>query len=242
MHVDGVSVTARGITARGPEGTVFENVSAHVEPGSLATVVGHSGTGRTSMLLALSGRLRLVAGHLEVSGHVLPAQARAVRRLVAPARLRPGFELERHLRVREMVGERRITTGVTGDAVDAAFDLVGLDPAPDALVGELHPGGQLLVAVALGAAEAPAGLLVDDVDLGLPQAARTRVWAALRAVARTGTTVLASAADPPLLDGDTTVIRLPPDDEEPEDATEPLTLFDVEPPSQQEPDRDGDTR
>ncbi|MBA8826594.1 ABC-type multidrug transport system ATPase subunit [Saccharopolyspora lacisalsi] len=230
MDVDGVSVTARGITVVGPEGVVFANVSAHVEPGSLATVVGHAGTGRTSLLLTLSGRLRPVAGHLDVSGHVLPDRAGTVRGLVVPARVRPGFELQQCLRVKEVIRERRLTTGVTDDDVTAAFDLVGLDPDPDALISDLHPGGQLLVAVALGAAQAPPGLIVDDVDLGLPEAARTRAWTALSEVARTGTTVLASAADPPRTADETTVIRLWPEGEVSEDTTEPLTLFDIEPP------------
>ncbi|MDR7301662.1 ATP-binding cassette domain-containing protein [Haloactinomyces albus] len=217
MNVDGASIIARGITARGPEGTVFENVHAHVHPGDLAAVVGPSGTGRTSLLLALSGRLRLIAGHLTVSGHVLPAQAKAVRRLVAPARLRPGFELEQHMTVRETITERRITTGFTRESLEEAFALVDIAPKPDALVHELHPGEQLLLAVSLGAAAGPACLVVDDVELGLPQAARNRVWTALRAVTWTGMTVVACSPDPPGPDPGTTVIRLPA-----EETTEPL--------------------
>lgn len=236
MNVDGVSIVARGITARGPEGTVFENVHARVAPGDLVTVTGPSGTGRTSLLLALSGRLRLIAGHLDVSGHVLPGRAKAVRRLVAPARLRPGFELEQHQNVRETVAERRITTGVTAEDIEDAFTLVGIDPEPDTPVRELHPGEQLLLAVALGAADAPAGLIVDDVELGLPSATRTRVWTALRAVTRIGTTVLASSSDPPLPNLGTTVIRLPaPEISEIDDAaTDVLTRIDLAPPGSRE--------
>ncbi|RCW40153.1 ABC transporter family protein [Halopolyspora algeriensis] len=217
MNIDGAGIVARGITARGPEGTVFENVHARVDPGDLVAVTGPSGSGRTSLLLALSGRLRLITGHLTVSGLTLPAQGKAVRRLMAPARLRPGFELERRMTVRETVTERRITTGITRNDVEEAFALVGIDPKPDTLVHELHPGEQLLLAVALGAARAPAGLLVDDVELGLPQAARKRAWTALRTVARTGMTVVAGSSDPPGPDPGTTVIRLPtPGGTEPE--------------------------
>ena len=50
MDVDGVSIVARGITATGPEGIVFENVDARVYPGELAVIVGEGGTGRTSLL------------------------------------------------------------------------------------------------------------------------------------------------------------------------------------------------
>jgi ABC-2 type transport system ATP-binding protein len=207
MDVDGVSILARGIAAKGPEGTVFANLDLRVEPGALAVVAGPGGTGRTSLLLALAGRLPLITGHLDVSGHVLPAQAKAVRQLIRPARLRPGCELEEKHRVREAIKERRLISGVPDRAIDAALTRVRLEPDRAALIGDLHPAERLLLAVALTIAAAPAGILVDDVDADLPSPSRARVWSALHDVTRTGMTVLASATDPP--SGDVEVIRLP---------------------------------
>ncbi|MER7082440.1 ABC transporter ATP-binding protein, partial [Saccharopolyspora kobensis] len=80
-------------------------------------------------------------------------------------------------------------------------------PDRSALIDELHPADRLLLAVALAIAPSPAGILVDDVDVGLPLPSRARVWAALHEVTRTGMTVLASAADAP--SGDVEVIHLP---------------------------------
>ncbi|SFE64088.1 ABC transporter [Actinopolyspora alba] len=208
MSTEGVAITARGISVRGPLGPVFSNVDAEIRPGELATVTGPSGTGRTALLLTLSGRLRPITGTIEVDGRSLPKGAKRARTLIAPARLRPGFELEGRWRVREAVRERRITTKVDNDDISDAFDLVGIDPEPEAVIDSLHPGERLLLAVALGMAALPAGLLVDDVELGLPEAARTRVWAALETVARTGTTVVASNTDPPRFEAGP-VIRLP---------------------------------
>lgn len=197
MDIDGVWIRARGITARGPEGNAFENVHLHVEPGALGVITGAAGTGRTSLLLALAGRMRVITGDLVVSGHVLPGESRAVRRLIRPARLRPGCELERSHRVSEAVTERRMISGVRAEHIADALALVGLAPYRRALVRELHPADRLLFEIALAAATAPAGLVVDDADAGLPPASRHRVWSALRGVAATGTTVLASATDPP---------------------------------------------
>ncbi|GAB3552807.1 ABC-type cobalamin/Fe3+-siderophores transport system ATPase subunit [Actinopolyspora lacussalsi] len=208
MSTAGVAITARGISVRGPLGPVFSNVDAEIRPGELATVTGPSGTGRTALLLTLSGRLRPITGTIEVDGRSLPKGAKRARTLIAPARLRPGFELEGRWRVREAVRERRITTKVDHDDISDAFDLVGIDPEPEAVIDSLHPGERLLLAVALGMAALPAGLLVDDVELGLPEAARTRVWAALEAIADAGTTVLASNTDPPRFAAGP-VIRLP---------------------------------
>jgi ABC-type branched-subunit amino acid transport system ATPase component len=194
---EGVGITGRGLTARGPSGSVFENIDLQIHPGELAVVTGASGTGRTCMLLALSGRLRLVAGTLKVAGLTLPRRAGTARKLLVAARLRPGVELEPQHRVRQVVREREMISGVRRESIARGFDLVGIDPRPSVLVGDLHPVDQLLLAVALAAAAEPAGIVVDDVDHGLPQQHVARAWSALRAVARTGTTVLASALDPP---------------------------------------------
>lgn len=194
MDVEGVSIVARGITATGPEGIVFENVDVRVHPGELAVIVGEGGTGRTALLLALSGRLKIVAGRIEFDD--APRRARHVRRVITPARLRPGFDLEGRLRVREAIRERRLTARVSAKSVEAALDLVGADLDRTALVDELYPDDKLLLAIALAAAAEPPGMLVDDVEEGLLPSGRNRIWSALRAVSDTGTTVLASATEP----------------------------------------------
>ncbi|CAL99778.1 ABC transporter family protein [Saccharopolyspora erythraea NRRL 2338] len=207
MDIDGADFFARGITALGPEGIVFENVDLRFRPGDLGVVTGPGGSGRTALLYALAGRLRTVAGYLEVSGYVLPARARAVRKLVLPARLRPGFELEDKYRVREAVTEQRLIFGVSELDVEKSLAAVGLDPDPWALVCELHPAERLLLSIALAVAADPAAIVVDDVDVGLPRGSRARVWSALRAVAQTGMTVVAGSTDAP--PGDAVVVHLP---------------------------------
>lgn len=207
MYVLGVGILAHGIAAKGPEGVVFANLDLRVEPGSLTVVTGPSGSGRTSLLLVLCGRLRIITGALDVDGFPLPRKARKVRKLIRPARLRPGCELEQRHRVREAITERRLISGTNKASIELGLELVGLDVDRSLLIGELPAEEQLLLAVALAAAPAPAGIVVDDVDAGLTQSGRARVWAALREVTRIGMTVIASSTDRP--PGDVNVVRLP---------------------------------
>lgn len=196
--LDGVDVVGRDMTKTGPQGPVFVNVDIRVAANALAAVVGPSGSGRTSFLLALCGRLRLTAGQLHVAGHPLPARATTVRELVAPARLRPGMELEQRLRVHESVRERESINDLDERATTRAFEFLELDHIDrNSLVSELPPVDQLLLALALTIADRPAGVVVDDVESGLPSADQERAWSALRAVSRTGITVLASATVAP---------------------------------------------
>ncbi|GAB2735806.1 hypothetical protein GCM10027174_06020 [Salinifilum aidingensis] len=208
MEIDGIAALGRGLTAKGPEGIVFANVDLQVRPGDLTVITGPGGTGRTTLLLALCGRMRLLAGHLEVAGKILPSGARAVRRLVLPARASPGFELEPNHRVREAVAEHRSVNRIADADLDRACELVGLELTPRALIRELPAVERTLLALALCASRRPAGLVLDDVEAGLPLGQRARVWGALHTLTRTGMTVVASATDPPATPVD--VVRLPP--------------------------------
>jgi ABC-2 type transport system ATP-binding protein len=199
MRQTSVGIVARGITARGPLGPAFQAVDLEAEPGSLVAVTGPGGSGRSSLLLALAGRLRLVAGQLTVGGYQLPIRSAAVRRLVAVARVRPAIDLDQRLRVQELLTERRLLSG--GEATDAsiadALGLLRIDPPRDALLADLHPAEQALLACALSVASGPGAIVIDDLDQGLEPGDVPWVWRALRAVAGTGCTVVASASAPP---------------------------------------------
>lgn len=208
MDIDGVRILGRGLTAKGPEGIVFEDVDLRVDASTLAVVTGPGGTGRTTLLMALCGRMRLIAGTLDVDGHVLPSGARAVRQLVRPARLTPGFELEGNHRVDQALSERRGIGRVSPPDIDWACEVVGLELHRRTLLRDLPAVERTLLAIALTAASQPAGLVIDDVESGLPIGQRARVWGALHTLTRTGMTVVASSTDPPGTPVE--VIRLPP--------------------------------
>lgn len=62
MTAAGVEVVARGASVRGRRGPVFEDVDVDVPAGGLLAAHGPAGSGRTSLLLALAGRMRLSGG------------------------------------------------------------------------------------------------------------------------------------------------------------------------------------
>jgi ABC-2 type transport system ATP-binding protein len=195
-----VGIVARRITARGPLGPTFQAVDLEAEPGGLVAVTGPGGSGRSSLLLALAGRLRLVAGQLTVGGYRLPVRSAAVQRLVAVARVRPAIDLDPRLRVQELMLERCLLSrdgSASSRSIAAAFSLLSIDPPREALLLDLHPGEQALLACALAVATEPGAIVIDDVDQGLEPGDVPWVWRALRAVAGTGCTVVATADAPP---------------------------------------------
>ena len=58
----GASLSAEGFGLKGPRGWAFRGVEFSAGPGSLVAVEGPSGSGRTCLLLALTGRMRSTAG------------------------------------------------------------------------------------------------------------------------------------------------------------------------------------
>ncbi|MEZ0093754.1 ATP-binding cassette domain-containing protein [Streptacidiphilus sp. EB129] len=211
-RTDGAAVTAEALGLRGPRGWVYRGVDLDLEPDTLTVVTGPAGSGRTSLLLTLAGRMRPTEGRAGVAGLRLPRQAAAVRRLAALGPVPGVNDLEGALTVAEHLRERRLLhfpRRAPRRSTEQALGLVGLavESLPGGLrtqVRELDPVQSLRLSTALALLGRPRLLLVDDADERLSATERAAAWAMLRAVADSGTTVVAGAADAPE-SADTTV-------------------------------------
>ncbi|MEU7554592.1 ATP-binding cassette domain-containing protein [Streptomyces sp. NPDC044571] len=223
----GAAVKAENFGLKGPRGWVFRGVGLDAAPGSLVAVEGASGSGRTCLLLALTGRMKPTEGHAEVAGHRLPQRMTAVRRIAAlgpvtgvndldqaltvAEQLREGALLQRRYEgpVRALLrprGERRAGSTARIDAALAAagLDLATLPKGPRTSVRDLERLESLRLSVAIALLGSPRLLALDDLDLKLTEAERAEVWELLRSIAAAGTTVLAVCSKAP---DDVTVLR-----------------------------------
>ncbi|MFD7698695.1 ATP-binding cassette domain-containing protein [Streptomyces caelestis] len=219
----GLAVMARDFGLRGPRGWAFRGISADAEPGSLIAVEGPSGSGRTCLLLALTGRMRPTEGLAAVGGLELPRRMSAVRRRSALAHvagvtdLDPALTVGEHLREQALLqrrfggplprpralprprGERARAEGERVDdaLATAGLDLAALPKAARTAVRDLERVEALRLSLALALLWRPRLVGVDDTDLKLPPAEREEVWALLRSVTGTGATVLAVCSEAP---------------------------------------------
>lgn len=233
----GAAVKAEDFGVKGPRGWVFRGVGIDAAPGSLIAVEGPSGSGRTCLLLALTGRMKPTEGHAEIGRHRLPKKMAAVRRIAAlgpvpgvndldqaltvAEQLREGALLQRRydgpvralLRPRE---ERRVSTAARIDAALAAagLDVATLPKGPRTSVRDLERLESVRLSVAIALLGSPRLLAVDDLDLKLSGTERAEAWDLLRSLAARGTTVLAVCSEAP---SDATVLRTGP-------AAEPAAL------------------
>ncbi|WDF37458.1 ATP-binding cassette domain-containing protein [Streptomyces sp. T12] len=218
--VAGVGVTALGLGLEGPRGWAFRGVSFEAEPGSLITIEGPSGTGRTCLLLALTGRMKPTEGTATVGAAGLPKRMAAVRRISALAHVPGVTDLDPALTVAEHLRERALLQRRFGDSwrgllrpraerrtdaqarIDSALTAAGLDrdslpKGSRTAVRDLERLEALRLSVALALIARPRVLGVDDTDLKLSDAERAEAWALLKSVAEAGTTVVAVCSEAP---------------------------------------------
>ncbi|MEV5955235.1 ATP-binding cassette domain-containing protein [Streptomyces sp. NPDC051987] len=218
MH--GVPVTAEHLGLKGPRGWAFREVSLDAGPGALIAVEGPSGSGRTCLLLALTGRMKATEGTATVGGHRLPKKLAAVRRISAVANvpgvtdLEPALTVGEHLRerallqrrfggsLRDLVRPRAERAAGAGQRVSDALAAAGLDlrslpKGSRTAVRDLERIEALRLSVALALVGAPRLLAVDDADLKLSQTEREEMQALLASIAAAGTTVVAVCGKAP---------------------------------------------
>ncbi|MGW5370844.1 ATP-binding cassette domain-containing protein [Streptomyces sp. NPDC004009] len=212
--MDGAHLTVGGLGLKGPRGWVFRDVTFDAEPGSLIAIEGPSGSGRTCLLLALTGRMKPTQGVAAVAGFKLPRHMAAVRRIGAVANVAGVTDLEPALTVGEHLRERALLQRRFGDSlrealrprrdrvhearlrVDAALAAAGLDvetlpKGSRTAVRDLDRPAELRLSVALALLGRPRLLGVDDVEMKLSDSEREEVWDLLRSLTRAGTTVVA---------------------------------------------------
>ncbi|MFJ8080612.1 ATP-binding cassette domain-containing protein [Streptomyces sp. NPDC096205] len=216
----GLAVVARDFGLEGPRGWAFRGIGVDAPPGALIAIEGPSGSGRTSLLLALTGRMKPTEGSAVVGGLDLPKRMAAVRRVSALAHvpgvtdLDPALTVGEHLHERALL-QRRFTGSVRTLLrprrerlaeqrlrVDRALTAVGLDRAAlpkgsRTAVRDLERLEALRLSLALALIGRPRLLGVDDTDLKLSDAERAEVWSLLGSLAAAGTTVLAVCSEAP---------------------------------------------
>jgi ABC-2 type transport system ATP-binding protein len=216
----GLAVAARGFGLKGPRGWAFRGIRVDAAPGSLIAVEGPSGTGRTCLLLSLTGRMKATEGTATLGGFRLPKQLAAVRRVSALAHvagvteLDPALTVGEHLRERELL-QRQFWDSLRGlmrpgkerrlaarQRIDAALSAAGLDrealpKGARTVVRDLERVEALRLSIALALIGRPRLLGVDDTDLKLSDTERAEVWKLLKSIAASGTTVVAVCSTAP---------------------------------------------
>lgn len=177
----------------------LDNVSLKIKKGSYVGIVGHTGSGKSTLVSLLDGLARPTTGQVQVGAVTVTPQSTADE--LAKLRQHVGyvFQFPEQQLFAETVGED-IAFGPTNlgwsprrvrSAVENALHLVGLPPefanrSPFALSG----GQMRRVAIAGVLAMQPAILILDEPTAGLDAAATHQLLANIAKLHAAGTTII----------------------------------------------------
>ncbi|HWS33931.1 MAG TPA: ATP-binding cassette domain-containing protein [Actinoplanes sp.] len=173
-------LVATGAGVRHRRRWLVRGLDLTVGSGETVAVTGPPGSGRTSTLLALAGRLRLTEGGIRLAGTTSLGHVPGVE------------EPEPVFTVREHVRERLALLGRPHRELDIV-PLHGLDP--DLRGRDLSPYQRHLLGLSLARIGAPTVIALDGVDHSLDSTERDDLWRLLTEIAADGVTVLVTARE-----------------------------------------------
>ena len=172
----------------------LKNVDFSAE-GGITVLIGDNGAGKTTLLKVLATLIPPDGGSYTLGG--LDAVKKATQARASLGYLGHDSMLDRALTVRENLTLFARLYGMP-DATARADELIerfAADAFADNLCGELSRGQEQTSALCRVLVHRPRLLLMDEPSTALDLAARDRLWAALRAEADSGTTVIFSTHD-----------------------------------------------
>jgi len=198
---------------------ILQQIAFTLDAGTCNALIGPNGVGKTTLLRVISGVLSPNSGEVLLQGqplHVLTAKQRAQRIALVPQQIEMPFDFT----VQQVVEQGRtpylgLLRGLMREdriAVDRALDLVDASVLRDRIFNELSGGERQRVKIALGLAQEPDLLLLDEPTQNLDIGRQVELMDLLELLRREGITLLASIHDLHLVPGNfTSVLLLAPD-------------------------------
>ncbi|PCK86092.1 amino acid ABC transporter ATP-binding protein [Rhizobium sophoriradicis] len=175
---------------------VLKGVSLTVGRGEVFALIGRSGSGKSTLLRCMNGLEKINSGRIEIAGHTLGQDAKALRQLRTDVGIVfQSYNLFPHLTVGEniMLAPRIVKDVAKMKAREVAHEvlkLVGLSEKFDSYPDQLSGGQQQRVAIARSLAMRPKVMLFDEVTSALDPELTEEVLTVMEQLARDGMTMI----------------------------------------------------
>ena len=189
VHAKRVRLTAGGRR-------VYPAITFDAPAGSTVALLGASGSGKTSLLLTLAGRMRGWTGEVTICGFDVARDSSRVRGLVGLALMVGVNDLAEALTASQHVTEQRVFVPRSKRSAQAdVLVRVGLDAVGNRQVKQLDAEQRIRLGIALALVRDVRVIVVDDLDRDLNREERTRIVTLLRDLAADGITVVYACVD-----------------------------------------------
>ena len=163
---------------------VVRGVKLEVGASEVMAIVGPNGSGKTSMLEAVSGVVKASGGSVTLHGSDITRASRRRRNRLGLGHVRQGRAVFSELSVEENL---RVAARDTDPAYQMFPELRARSSTP---ARELSGGEQQMLVLARTLIARPSCLLIDEISLGLAPTVVRRLTGAVQETARAGTAVL----------------------------------------------------
>ena len=189
-----------------PNRPALDNISADIYPGEFVFVVGHSGSGKSSLLRLITREQKATHGQVIVAGQDLtrmrnskvPYLRRQIGTVFQDFKLLPDKTVYENVSFAlECIGKPRSVIKVQ---VPEVLRLVGLGQKMDAYPDQLSGGEQQRVSVARAMVNRPPLLICDEPTGNLDPAISLGIMKLLDRINRAGTTVVMATHDREMVD------------------------------------------
>ncbi|NLA90142.1 MAG: ABC transporter ATP-binding protein [Synergistaceae bacterium] len=172
----------------------LDGVPVEAEKGSIVTLIGANGAGKSSFMMCLSGVLKATSGTIEFDGHRIekapPERIVSLGLSQCPEgrRVWPKMSVLENLEMGAIsVKDKKLVE----ERVEWAFNFFPiLGERKGQLAGSLSGGEQQMLAIARALMCGPKLLMLDEPSLGLAPILVEKVVEAIRDIRNTGTTVI----------------------------------------------------
>ena len=174
----------------------LKGVDLHIEPGDFVSVVGQSGTGKTTMIKLLIAEERATAGKVEIGGwditkigqRDIPLLRRQIGVIFQDFKLLPKKTVRENVAFAlEVAGE---TKSRIRQVVPRVLDIVGLSHKYESYPHQLSGGQQQRVAIARSLVHRPKILVADEPTGNLDTINTQEIIEILKKINEFGTTIL----------------------------------------------------
>ena len=174
----------------------LNEVSLHIEPGEFVSVVGQSGTGKTTLVKVLIAEERPTAGTIEIGGwditriplRDIPLLRRQIGVIFQDFKLLPKRTVRENVSFAlEVAGERKDRIR---QVVPKVLDIVGLSHKLNRYPHELSGGEQQRVAIARSLVHRPKILVADEPTGNLDSINTQEIIEILKKITEFGTTIM----------------------------------------------------
>ena len=199
---DAATLVVRGVALERGARLLLQGVTFSAGRGELLALMGASGTGKTSLLRAVSGLDPICAGEIQLGGvHLRPGHVPRPGQLHRAVSMVFQFHyLFSHMTALQNVWLAPVhvlhqSRAAAEDRARALLEMLGIGARADAMPQELSGGEAQRVAIARALAVDPAVLLLDEPTASLDQARRNDLGGTLRELVDQGRTVVIATHD-----------------------------------------------